>query len=76
MIVGLVVAFFLASRYHTTVAEMSFLRSVRERSEDVALVGSFLGILFVVAAVGSIIPRPPGAGIVAAAAADGCGCCC
>ena len=55
VIVGLVVAFFLASRYHTTVAEMSFLRSVRERSEDVALVGSFLGILFVVAAVGSII---------------------
>jgi membrane protein required for colicin V production len=55
VIVGLVAAFFLASKYHTSVAEMDFLSRVREQSESVATVGSFLGILFVIAALASII---------------------
>ena len=55
VIAGLGLAFFLASKYHTNVAEMNFLSSVRERSESVALVGSFLAILFAVAALSSVI---------------------
>lgn len=54
-LVGLAVAFLLAARYHTALAEADFLSGVRERSESVALVGSFVGIFFVAAAVATVI---------------------
>jgi len=54
-------SFFLASRYHLTVAEASFLSGLRERSETLALVAAFLGTFFlssmVLGALASLIGR-------------------
>lgn len=46
LLIGIGVSFFLASRYHTALAETSFLSNLREHSETATLVVTFLGIFF------------------------------
>ena len=55
LFIGIGVSFFLASRYHVALAESNFLESLRESNETVALVVCFVGILFVSAAITSIV---------------------
>lgn len=71
LFIAIGVSFFLASRYHLTLAESSFLDALRENNETVALVACFVGILFVSAAVTSIIASMIGQSFHAATGAGG-----
>jgi uncharacterized membrane protein required for colicin V production len=61
LLLGIGASFFLASKYHSTLAEASLLSGLREHSETVALVAAFLGIFFVssmlLGALASLIGR-------------------
>lgn len=48
-------SFFLAAKYHYELAAADFAGGIRERSESVALVAAFVGILFASAAITSVL---------------------
>ena len=48
-------SFFLAAKYHYELAAADFVGGIRERSESVALVAAFVGILFASAAITSVL---------------------
>lgn len=54
LLIAIGLSFFLAARYHADLAAADLMGGLREKSESVALVSAFVGILFVAAALTSI----------------------